>query len=1223
MSGVEEDKAVTSLSSRLGGILSDALKEGEDEGAEWAEDRAAEKGGEAEPSLTEPSYDVQVTLADQQADPNSPLYSAKSFDQLGLHEDLIKGIYAMKFTKPSKIQERALPLLLQNPARNMIGQSQSGTGKTAAFVLTMLSRIDFSVAKTQAVALAPSRELARQIMDVVQAMGRFTAVTTAYAIPDAVKRGEKVTAQLVVGTPGKMFDLIKTRALDPSAVKVFVLDEADNMLDQQGLGEQSIRVKNTMPRSCQLVLFSATFPEHVRVFAEKFATGANEIRLRQEELSVESIKQFYMDCRSEEHRYEVLVELYNLLTIGQSIIFCAKRDTADRIAQRMTAEGHRVDSLHGKLDNADRDRTIDNFRSGRSKVLIATNVIARGIDIQQVTLVINYDMPLTQSGEPDSETYLHRIGRTGRFGRRGVSINFVYNPASRAQMEAIEKALHCKMVSVATDDVEEMEATIKDDVSHCDMSQLSLADVSGADSSRTRAATLPADVRAQLQRWVLSVACVNFDLELGPDVEFMYPALGISKEEKDNIAFSSFPDTAVFEDGSLVFSWRVREVPLSASAAHPPKVRDVSAPPSPSPPLPSPSSPPTLSPPSSPQPRTPTRRFSRGGSPGVRRRPSLSQSARNMAKSILQPRSADMAHAQAPPPPVSRSTSYLYGFVYFRQKKDARVRRGYFQKSLVLLTHLPYVALFGAVMDTLGPQYFEHGLSALESFVREVARWPAPRLGSALELPLFGSPLNVSLPLGNEAQSGPWAWSSSGPGTSMDASTILASVPRNSLLLIFRTMLADLWRLWECMLLAEPILVVGCDPRTTSDAVWHLVGLIRPLQCAGDFRPYFHIHDYDFQALITRNKPQAGSVLGVTNPFFLQTCAHWPHVVRVAPQALDGTDVPGQTSARVAPTGLESLHKRRISKDRALLRQLVEMANDPSQHARADALLRRHFADRTERFLAPLNRYMASLIPASFDLSSPTETPPLRPFRREAFFAFLRTHGSSLPMRQRSLSTAAAQRNALYADFLQCPNFSLWLQSRVQAADEEHTQRRIAALAAGDVVAFSRARSEIECVDLCLRLVDELHAMDEQLACSDAPAPSTRWRARGMPEAPEADRGALRTGRVDDAAPASRISTRASSMPGRALQAQRARLEAQLNRLLATLPDDLRPGLLAKVRGAQGADGAGAMRETAASGMMDPPHVHDTAPRPATPHSITTPPLPPGAPAAAARMDLP
>ena len=200
---------------------------------------------EVDNNLRESSYEVLVTLADQQADPNSPLYSAKNFSDLGLHPDLLKGIYSMKFTKPSKIQERALPLLLQNPPRNMIGQSQSGTGKTAAFVLTMLSRIDYNLQAPQAIALAPSRELARQTMDVVQEMGKFTPVKTLMAIPDAdgAKRSQKITAQLIVGTPGKVMELIKYKAIDTSQVKVFVLDEADNMLDQQGLGDQSIRVK--------------------------------------------------------------------------------------------------------------------------------------------------------------------------------------------------------------------------------------------------------------------------------------------------------------------------------------------------------------------------------------------------------------------------------------------------------------------------------------------------------------------------------------------------------------------------------------------------------------------------------------------------------------------------------------------------------------------------------------------------------------------------------------------------------------------------------------------------------------------------------------------------------------------------------------------------------------------------------------------------------------------
>ncbi|KAJ8693069.1 RNA helicase required for poly(A+) mRNA export [Pleurotus ostreatus] len=433
-----------------------------------------EEGNDAEPAgasdLVSSTFEVAVTLADQQADPNSPLYSAKSFEALGLHQDLLKGIYDMGFSKPSKIQERAMPLLLSNPPTNMIGQSQSGTGKTAAFVLTMLSRIDYSINKPQALCLAPSRELARQIMSVVVAMGKFTQVQTEYAIKDHLPKGAtRITAQVIVGTPGTMTDLMRRKVIDPSEVKVFVLDEADNMLDQDGLGDQTLRVKNMLPRThpVQIILFSATFPDHVRAFASKFAPNANKIELQQNELSVDGIRQFYMDCKNEEHKYDILVSLYGLLTVGQSIIFCKHRQTADRISQRMTAEGHKVASLHGAKDAAERDAIIDGFREGKEKVLITTNVIARGIDILQVNMVVNYDLPLMNERDrggderPDIETYLHRIGRTGRFGRKGISINFVHDRKTWLQMEQIEKALGKKIIRIETNDFDEMEEKMK------------------------------------------------------------------------------------------------------------------------------------------------------------------------------------------------------------------------------------------------------------------------------------------------------------------------------------------------------------------------------------------------------------------------------------------------------------------------------------------------------------------------------------------------------------------------------------------------------------------------------------------------------------------------------------------------------------------------------------------------------------------------------------------
>ena len=185
------------------------------------------------------------------------------------------------------------------------------------------------------------------------------------------------------------------------------------------------------------------------------------IALKQEELSVDSIKQFYMDCKSADHKAEVLSAIYGLLTIGQSIIFVRRRIDADMLQKKMTDQGHAVSALHGQHDAQDRDKAMDDFREGRSKVLITTNVLARGIDVLQVNLVVNYDIPLDVNMRPDAETYLHRIGRTGRFGRQGVSINFVHDQKSYEEMKVIEKYLGREIVRVPTDDYMVIEEMLK------------------------------------------------------------------------------------------------------------------------------------------------------------------------------------------------------------------------------------------------------------------------------------------------------------------------------------------------------------------------------------------------------------------------------------------------------------------------------------------------------------------------------------------------------------------------------------------------------------------------------------------------------------------------------------------------------------------------------------------------------------------------------------------
>lgn len=417
-------------------------------------------------ALLEPEFDVNIKLNDLQKDPNDPLYSVKEFRDLNLPESIQKGILALGFTKPSKVQERALPMLLQNPPQNLIGQSQSGTGKTAAFVLNILSRLDLTLQQPQALVLAPSRELARQILGVVQIMGAFMeGLSTYQAVPDPSTRGQQVNGQVVVGTPGTVMDLARRKQLNTRGIKVLVLDEADNMLDQQGLGDQCKRVKQLLPKDVQTVLFSATFPEEVLAFTALFAPNANQITLERNNLTVKGIKQMYLDVSKDQDKYDALIKFYGLMTIASSIIFVRKRDTADELSKRMTSEGHHVVTLTGGLEGSERDAVIDQFREGTAKVLITTNVLARGIDVQTVTMVINYDIPDKPAPGrgyvPDAETFLHRVGRTGRFGKVGVALTLVHDRRSWEMYREIIDELGIETHKLDTEDWDRVEREVK------------------------------------------------------------------------------------------------------------------------------------------------------------------------------------------------------------------------------------------------------------------------------------------------------------------------------------------------------------------------------------------------------------------------------------------------------------------------------------------------------------------------------------------------------------------------------------------------------------------------------------------------------------------------------------------------------------------------------------------------------------------------------------------
>ncbi|CEP00240.1 RNA helicase [Plasmodiophora brassicae] len=343
-----------------------------------------------------------------------------SFDDMGLRDDLLRGIYAYGFEKPSAIQQRGIVPIVKG--YDTIAQAQSGTGKTATFSISILQRIDMDVKETQALLLAPTRELAQQIQKVLDALGDYMRVTSHACVGGTAVRDDirilRDGVQIVVGTPGRVFDMINRGALSLAKVKSFVLDEADEMLSR-GFKDQIYDVFQHLPPKVQVCLFSATMPEDILQITTRFMRDPVRILVKRDELTLEGIKQFYVAVEKEDWKLDTLCDLYETLTITQAIIYCNTRRKVDWLTDKMGQRDFTVSAMHGDMTQQEREMILKEFRSGSSRVLITTDLLARGIDVQQVSLVINYDLPSNR------ENYIHRIGRSGRFGRKGVAINFV------------------------------------------------------------------------------------------------------------------------------------------------------------------------------------------------------------------------------------------------------------------------------------------------------------------------------------------------------------------------------------------------------------------------------------------------------------------------------------------------------------------------------------------------------------------------------------------------------------------------------------------------------------------------------------------------------------------------------------------------------------------------------------------------------------------------------
>ena len=370
--------------------------------------------------------------------------SVETFDELNLKPELLRGIYGYGFEKPSAIQQKAILPIIKG--LDVIAQAQSGTGKTAAFAIGSLQLVDVTKDEIQCLVLSPTRELAQQTAIVYQFLGECLKVKISLLI-GGTKIGadlEKLREgpQVLVGSPGRVLDLIRRKQISRGYLQTFILDEADEMLSK-GFLDNIREIISLIPTTTKILLFSATMPKEIIDMTTKFMKDPARILVKNEELTLEGIKQYYVFLKKED-KLDVLLQIYRGIEIAQAIIYCNSKRSVDFVSEELKKKGHMVSSIHGDLKQIERDNVMRDFRSGATRVLITTDLLARGIDVYQVSLVINYELPR------EKETYIHRIGRSGRFGRKGNAINFV-TPTEKDELEAIQKFYNTTIEALPTD----------------------------------------------------------------------------------------------------------------------------------------------------------------------------------------------------------------------------------------------------------------------------------------------------------------------------------------------------------------------------------------------------------------------------------------------------------------------------------------------------------------------------------------------------------------------------------------------------------------------------------------------------------------------------------------------------------------------------------------------------------------------------------------------------
>ncbi|KAH9508011.1 Protein dennd6a [Bulinus truncatus] len=399
--------------------------------------------------------------------------------------------------------------------------------------------------------------------------------------------------------------------------------------------------------------------------------------------------------------------------------------------------------------------------------------------------------------------------------------------------------------------------------------------------------------------------------------------------------------------------------------------------------------------------------------------------------------------------------AYYYGFVYFRQTKDRSIRRGYFQKSVVLITKLPFIALFNQVISILAPEYFDNGEPSLEAACHDIDQWPMPVPGDTLNLPLMGTVLQHAIP----------------------AYTILPSLHEVDIYSSFLSILPHVQLLWELVLIGEPIVVMATSPTITCNTVQALVNMIAPLKFCSDFRPYFTIHDSEFREYTTKTQAPPPVILGVTNPFFAKTLQHWPHIIRIGEMGPVGSSpklankVKKATALKTLDSnpGVYTRYKSYLTKDKMILKRLMKGSQLKRPVEAQNAILRRHLLELTQSFMIPLERYMASLMPLQRNISPHKGPPKLRPFDSEKFLETIEHSGPQLT------SGIKGDWEALYRRFFRSPNFEGWYYQRQKEVNQKLQLLHLEALSNANLSEWITDKEEVEIVDLILKIKEKLN----------------------------------------------------------------------------------------------------------------------------------------------------